>query len=262
MTNSKTRFVGLHLALTMAYEARLQPTIRRQLSATYKSAAREYEKGNGASGIRKALEGHRSDVYYILGGIYAKAIPAYGRLIIRQIKTAVPNYETKSSLSGNSDNFFINLASSWILQEGLKRASSISDTTLDDINRILDNGLQQGLSIPEISKDIRGLSGEFSSRRAKTIAITEVHNASMFASVQTAKATELSLIKEWASVEDSRVRPSHAAADGQQREMNDKFTIGGARMDRPGDPTAPAAEVINCRCTLLYNEKEYQVSEG
>ncbi len=256
----KDRFVGLHLALTMGLEARALTDFRRELVKTYIGAARAYEKG-GDAGLKAVMNKHREEVYYLLSSLYSKATPLYGRLILRQIKSAVPTYETKSSLSSSEEDFFSLLSSRWIISEGVRRASSISQTTLNDIREILDDGIQQGLSIPEISKGIRGLGGEFSGRRARTIAITEVHSASMFASIETAKATQLTLIKEWASVEDSRVRPTHAAADGQRREMNDKFSVGGAKMDRPSDPEAPASEVINCRCALLYHERETAISD-
>jgi uncharacterized protein with gpF-like domain len=46
-------------------------------------------------------------------------------------------------------------------------------------------------------------------------------------------------------------RPKHQAADGQVREMGDPFDIGGVPMNFPGDPEAPAEEVINCRCVRI-----------
>lgn len=46
-------------------------------------------------------------------------------------------------------------------------------------------------------------------------------------------------------------RVSHQAAHEQVREMGMPFDIGGVPMMFPGDPEAPADEVINCRCVRI-----------
>lgn len=57
--------------------------------------------------------------------------------------------------------------------------------------------------------------------------------------------------KQWLATSDDRVRASHARANGQVQFWGDPFIVGGHRMQHPGYPGAPAAEVCNCRCTLL-----------
>lgn len=63
---------------------------------------------------------------------------------------------------------------------------------------------------------------------------------------------------QWWSTTDERVRPSHWAAHMQVRKLGEKFSVGGHLLDHPGDPTAPADEVINCRCSplTLHSEEE------
>ncbi|WP_052372767.1 hypothetical protein [Nocardia otitidiscaviarum] len=51
---------------------------------------------------------------------------------------------------------------------------------------------------------------------------------------------------------DNRTRATHFAADGQRQPLDGEFTMAsGATLRWPGDPTAPAAEVCNCRCALM-----------
>lgn len=46
-------------------------------------------------------------------------------------------------------------------------------------------------------------------------------------------------------------RPSHAAMDGQQQPVGSDFTSGlGNALAYPGDPRAPAEDVVNCRCVI------------
>ena len=57
--------------------------------------------------------------------------------------------------------------------------------------------------------------------------------------------------KTWLSQRDGRVRPSHIVADGQVVDVAEPFLVGNALMQHPGDPSGPASEVVNCRCTML-----------
>ena len=51
-------------------------------------------------------------------------------------------------------------------------------------------------------------------------------------------------------------RDSHAALNGVEIPENEKFrTIWGNELRYPGDPEAPAAEVINCHCVLIPDVK-------
>ena len=58
----------------------------------------------------------------------------------------------------------------------------------------------------------------------------------------------------WLSTVDSRTRPSHVLADGQRVGLTDPFIVGGFPLMFPGDPSGPAGEVIQCRCTTLLLE--------
>lgn len=49
---------------------------------------------------------------------------------------------------------------------------------------------------------------------------------------------------------DDRVRDAHAAVNGQIQLLDDPFVVAGVRMSAPGDPTAPPALTVNCRCVL------------
>jgi hypothetical protein len=71
------------------------------------------------------------------------------------------------------------------------------------------------------------------------------------------------LVKVWFSMEDEKVRPSHAAANGQSVDVGAKFTVGGHKMDRPGDMTAPIEEWINCRCVMgLVRDEDALAAAG
>lgn len=87
-------------------------------------------------------------------------------------------------------------------------------------------------------------------RVARTEAVGAYNGGTQAAAAAAAAAGER-LVKEWLATHDSRTRPSHAAADGQRRALEQPFTVGGWPLMFPGDPAGPASEVINCRCTQL-----------
>ena len=56
--------------------------------------------------------------------------------------------------------------------------------------------------------------------------------------------------KRWVTRRDDRVRPTHAAADGQTVLVGEPFIVGGWALMFPGDPVAPLVETAGCRCVI------------
>ena len=63
----------------------------------------------------------------------------------------------------------------------------------------------------------------------------------------------------WMATLDSRTRDSHRQLDGEVVGDDGKFSNG---LRYPGDPTGPASEVWNCRCTLVASIPGHDVFEG
>ncbi len=92
--------------------------------------------------------------------------------------------------------------------------------------------------------------------RAQTIARTEsltaVHQGSDQAFMQAIQQAVISddLSQQWHTGGDGRVRhPSHTLMNGQIRSFGKPFLSGTGNLLRyPGDPSAPAHDVIRCRC--------------
>ncbi|KPI33276.1 head morphogenesis protein SPP1 gp7 [Actinobacteria bacterium OV450] len=79
---------------------------------------------------------------------------------------------------------------------------------------------------------------------------TRAWNMSTLAAARDMTGPDRPLIKQWVTRHDTKVRATHDAVDGQIALLAEPFTVGGVPMQAPGDPTAPAGEVINCRCRL------------
>ena len=87
--------------------------------------------------------------------------------------------------------------------------------------------------------------------RARMIARTEIgaaQNAGLLASADELRVT---YSRVWITTTDGRERLSHALADEQTIAAGQKFKVGDASLEHPGDPSGPPQEIINCRCTML-----------
>ena len=89
--------------------------------------------------------------------------------------------------------------------------------------------------------------------RSERIARTETTGAYNAGAID-AGYTEGQQVKVWMTTGDDRTRDSHLEAAGQCVPMEDMFTVGGEVLEMPGDPSGPARETINCRCTVVFAE--------
>lgn len=95
--------------------------------------------------------------------------------------------------------------------------------------------------------------------RARVIAQTETTRAygagTQAAGIEQSRVTGRMLTKRWDTKDDNRVRSPHQEVDGKTVPMWQPFYVGGFPMQFPGDPSAPADLVINCRCELHIGDE-------
>ena len=137
---------------------------------------------------------------------------------------------------------------------GAQKVTQISETTESQIRQTINEGLQEGLGTASIASNIRSRAPILAGVRAAIIARTETHSASQWAQVEAIRDTGLQLRKEWVAAADERTRVDHSIANGQIVRQNEKFEVGSDLMEYPGDPSASAENVINCRCVLNFVE--------
>lgn len=120
-------------------------------------------------------------------------------------------------------------------------------------SQILAHGVAEGESVPELRARLQRVFANLSDYRATMIARTETvggYSQASFLAALDAGATT----KTWLSTKDQRTRETHRQADGNSAAMNKRFTLTKSRW--PADPTAPAAQSIQCRCALTFQFEE------
>lgn len=140
----------------------------------------------------------------------------------------------------------------YALQKAGERITSVTNTTLTQVRKVINNAVSEGLGTAETGRNIRQKWSEITRYRSEMIARTEIISSGNMGSILGARATGIDLKKTWLAAVDGRERQSHKEADGQKINLNDKFYVGGYPMDHPGDPDAPAEETIQCRCTVTF----------
>lgn len=117
--------------------------------------------------------------------------------------------------------------------------------------------IKDGKPVP--SNIVSRMTGRYADRqlqlRAETIARTEaiasLNRSQVDAFGQAIDSGAINrgdVRKVWKATRDARTRDSHRHLDGESVGYDERFANG---LLYPGEPGGPAAEVINCRCTLL-----------
>lgn len=125
------------------------------------------------------------------------------------------------------------------------------------VNSEVLQGIIQGESIPKIAKRIRNVTDAnkvSSVRAARTIVNGTENKARHDAGV---KASEKGVImgKCWVATNDNRTRDWHSQAWADYGDksnavpIDDPFIVNGEKMMYPGDKSASASNVYNCRCS-------------
>ena len=246
---SPRRIVMEQLRIRTNYERKLERQVFNLLERTSKDSSEAFvasgripEITSFASELRSILDPHYRDVlekFALMVLENQKQTPAIDRLIQQFLKT-----------------------------QGANAIRNITSSTRGKINSIIRKGNRSGSSVDSIARSIReGTGGLIARNRAATIARTETHNAASFAQMEIAKDSlpQDGLMKQWVSVGDNRTRNAHVRANGQIVGIDEKFEliVGGIKyfMDRPADPNGGPANVINCRCAVVFVYPEDEVDE-
>jgi SPP1 gp7 family putative phage head morphogenesis protein len=147
----------------------------------------------------------------------------------------------------------------WIDNYGLELCKDMNRTTKKKLRKVLSEAIYEGDNPKEKANVLIDAADEMfkddKKYRASLIARTESCTTMNAGSNELYKAEGI-IQKEWISVQDDRTRDAHLIMDGTVIPVEEKFEVPaddnteGAFMEYPGDATAPAGQVCNCRCTV------------
>lgn len=153
-----------------------------------------------------------------------------------------------------------------LLLEQLQRTRNllvrIPDETYRQIVKTMATGLDKGEDKAQIAQRVDNIltvtGSENWDNRAQVIARTETNRFFQAGQVSSAQRIQegrgIQIRKRWNDEDDASVRRSHRNVDNQLRQLRQPFDVGRSMLQYPGDPAGAAAEVVNCRCDLTFEE--------
>jgi hypothetical protein len=266
--SSKSKAARLHAVASVERSASLP---RKQLEARVATLLRAFWRSVPDRGIKYAQARLVAGLTPVLARAAAQSAAAALALWTEPSKKfprtkAVTKRGIGDWLDENSGSTIDGWMKRWGQKRALERARSISETSKKLAAKVLRQvtatlAADAGGGLPgqnAIAAAFLASGADMPDWRARTIARTEIHNA--MTEVDREIAGKISedvgpLVKVWAATNDERTRPDHEAADGQSRDADESFSIGGVPMDGPGDIDAPPEQTVNCRCTILWEPK-------
>ena len=247
---SARKEVAAQHRLRQGFEKRLSRSVFRVFRLYGKDAAAEFvEKGEvGDAGLELYVA-----LFNVLAPHYRQVINTFARRTLRHLQRDNTEFEQ--------------MVQTYLLGYGAIAIKNITETTRDRILEIILLASKKHMSPEQIAVLIvEEMGGRISRRRAITIARTETHGASTYASYKVAQSFIAEDVeKKWLSTIREHARPEHRALHGVQIPMDEDFKIimRGVpyRMSRPGDPRGGAVNNVRCGCCLVYVSPEDEVAD-
>jgi len=259
--NNRQREQALQELMILRLSQQFERRLAREIARAMRAAAKALTDGR-ISPADQIREKHTLRIERLLSTLYRTAMQAMAEHMTGTQRSWRGKIESKNLDEVEPTEVTDRLMQRWMAEVGARKITQITRTTQDDIHRVINRGIRDGLSEREIAKLIRDQAPTKSASRAQTIARTEVHAASQASAQSVAEASGLDMVRVWVSSKGERTRTiadgaqfDHLAADGQRRGMSEPFLIEGVNGDEellyPGDPSGSPANVINCRCAVV-----------
>jgi len=234
-----------------AYNNRFKEVIREvlfPLIVNMTTLTRDTKDGMGDD-INQAIEAIKREFDFIAvaEGISNKMVKRASMVNENKTKNTIQNaigVDLNNIISSENLTEFVELQTI----QNAELIKSVPQNAIEDIRRIVLNGLSEGLRHEEITKQISGnsVNSTFNkmNNRIKTIARTEV--AKLNSQITNKRLTNLGIKRAvWDATNDSRTRACHAARDGKEYEITKGlFSTCDGLTIQPG-------QEINCRCVAV-----------
>ncbi len=134
---------------------------------------------------------------------------------------------------------------------------SLKTSIRAELSRGIANGSSWNEVAGKLGKAFKNTPFSKAYNNSMRIVRTEGHRVQIQSAMDVQRAAKdkgADVVKQWDATLDDRTRETHRMLDGQIRELDEPFEVGGMRADAPGMFNNPA-EDCNCRCALLQRAK-------
>lgn len=247
--------------LTHRLELNYTPKLIRIIKA-YRAAFIDDLKASGQSTATSNLQQRTAphDLTTLMQAMYKAGGLTGAKITADEIRQDVKKGEKGAGFGRNEA--WIKEVIKYLQTHLLNFVQDITETMRQDILSILQKGIDQNLTIPEIVQNLQA-TGLIESR-AKVIARTEIVRAANVGHSVAARSFPYEVSKKWSAAMDHRTRHSHVYINNHMVDEQGTFKvpvykgdvqIGWDEMQYPGDANAHGSNTINCRCRVIYVPK-------
>lgn len=126
----------------------------------------------------------------------------------------------------------------------------VNESTIDIIYSTLHASMSENATIEQFTQQIWEQVDDFSPARARLWAETESTKVENWGTLEGYEQNPAVEMKGWNCQQIDTSREEHIEADGQEVALDEPFNVGGEELMFPGDHTASAWNVCNCRCSM------------
>tara|TARA_R110000772_G_C13310322_1_gene440413 strand:- start:19062 stop:19967 length:906 start_codon:yes stop_codon:yes gene_type:complete len=248
----------------------------------FKQMGRDLESLYSVAGRVPSANDYEDDIKAILIPHYQKVTNQFAGTVsnfVNESSSSEPLVEALETIATESDQDFaavvleiqarVNIQVREFITDSINaQVQQITATNQIQLNKAVADSIasasEQAVmpSNAEIAKQANQAFVKASKARADTIATVTTQ-----AAAEGAKSIEIGVLNEtlavvgftqaatktWVTVGDDKVRVAHSVANGQNRPIDEPFSVMGQLLKHPGDSSlgATAANIINCRCVSL-----------
>jgi uncharacterized protein with gpF-like domain len=252
-------------AYSQQYSSQMNRLEKKYVRKVYNALFSQVQKfidDMGANGLQAATNrlhvsvADNEEIGPVIQDMHKEAALYFGKKAYYEIRRSAKRKIEKAGFGLSQE--WLNAIIAFFRDEYFILVKNITDTTRDQIFKVLSQAAEEGWSNDDIVKQLK--APEIPAYRARLIARTELGKGAFLGRKLAADDSEWEIEKEWIAANDHRTRHSHRAVDGDVVDLDGKFAVstpkGGVDyMEGPGDPTASAANLCNCRCSSATRAK-------
>ena len=238
----------LMLKISEKYTKKYTRIIRNRRQATIDKTVKEFERTGNEKVVDAIKEPYLKP---LLKQLYLSVAAEIGTL-------QLSSFGQKASIEKQS---WYKKVIAYIDAEVGEKVTTISETFKDDFLRTIKfettAAQAESLGINVIAKNVNAKMTELLGWQALRIAQTEVLSAASVAQNESVKSVGVPYQKTWVAAMIN-TRHSHKAMHGTIAKNDGMFVLpDGSKMEYPRDARfgAPAGEIINCQCFVIYEPK-------
>jgi hypothetical protein len=254
------------VARQLKYKIELEETVKRELKTVFNKILRDFRVTIAATGLQQDAS--------LYNPVWTALLERHYNRVQRKFKGII-GIATKQMTEDEEDKEELLLLAllAWINQNAPLHSTYLTETTKSNMAAALAQAKDQFAADDKIPTDRElALAATAALRRKFKARVAGIATSETQAAAESTKFIEAEVEsgltprviggpvaitatkKVWRTVGDARVRPIHAAANGQQRSLQEPFVVNGEFLMYPGDSSLGASRnnTINCRCTVVY----------